>query len=102
MKGLYAADGVGIVIVQSIASLSFFDPRSRQKWLEIAGAQTRTAARAAAPVRCRECLMQVQMNHINAHVARASNPDESVHVGAVHINEAAGGVNGLAYLFDVF
>ena len=53
-------------------------------------AQTRSAAGTAAAMRSRECFMQIQMNHIDAHVARTCNADERVHIRAVHVDESAG------------
>ena len=45
--------------------------------------------------------MKIQVNDVDTHVAGACDADERVHVGAVHVNEAAGFVNDLADLFDV-
>ena len=41
------------------------------------------------------------MNDVDAHVARARNADERVHVCAVHVDQSAGFVNDVADLLDV-
>ena len=52
-------------------------------------------------MRCRECFVQIEVDDIDAHIARTSDADECVHVRTVHVDETAGGVNDLADLFDV-
>ena len=59
-------------------------------------------ARAAAAVRDAEGLVQVQMAHIGADVAGPAKADLGVHVGAVHIDLPAVGVDDFADLLDGF
>ncbi len=52
-------------------------------------------------MRRRKRLVQVQMDHVDAHVARPRDADQRIHVGAVHVDQPAGVVNDLADLLDV-
>ena len=49
----------------------------------------------------REGLVKIQVNDVDTHVAGACDADERVHVGAVHVNEAAGFMDDVADLADV-
>mmetsp|Transcript_25440 Transcript_25440/g.63819 ORF Transcript_25440/g.63819 Transcript_25440/m.63819 type:complete len:610 (+) Transcript_25440:1381-3210(+) len=65
------------------------------------GAHTdRTHTGTAAAVRNAEGLVQVQMAHVGADVARAGERNLRVHVGAVQVHLATVLVNDLAHLFD--
>ena len=55
-----------------------------QKLHEMLRHANRAHARAAAAVRNAKCLVQIQMAHVRADVARAAKPDLRVHVRAVH------------------
>ena len=48
----------------------------------------RAGARTAAAVRRREGLVQVEVHHVDAEIARPGDADERVHVGAVHVDHA--------------
>ena len=41
------------------------------------------------------------MNDIDAHVSRARDADERIHICAIHVNQSAGFMNYLANLPDV-
>src|SRR5207302_4769914 len=49
----------------------------------------------------RESLVQIQMNYIDAHVARSRHADQRIHVRAVHVNQAARVMNDSANLANV-
>ena len=57
----------------------------RQELLAAAG----TAARTAAAVRRGKCLVQVQVHHVKAHVARTCDAHDGIQVGAVVIVQPA-------------
>ena len=61
----------------------------------------RTAARTAAAVRRRERLVQVEVHHVDAEIARPRDAHQRVHVGAIHVNQRAFGVQDLGRLDDV-
>ena len=45
--------------------------------------------------------MQVKVNYVDAHVTGSSDSDQRIHVGAVHVDEAAGVMDDLTNLLDV-
>ena len=51
-------------------------------------------------MRSGESLVQVQVHHVNAEIAGADFADQRVHVGAVHVEQAALGVHDLGDLVD--
>ena len=76
-------------------SLSPFLPHeygNRQKRLQKGLAGHRTRARTAAAVGRREGLVQVQVHHVHAKVSGARFAHQGVHVGAVHVEQRALGV----------
>ena len=76
------------------------DTWKRKIGLELVGNRDGPRPGSAAAVRGRECLVKVEMNHIDTHVSRTSLAYERVHVCAVHINKAAGIVQDSADLVD--
>ena len=56
---------------------------------------------ATAAVRNAKCLMQVQVANVRAHVAGATQTDQRVHVGAVHVNLSAVAMDDVADFLDV-
>ena len=46
-------------------------------------------------MRCRESLMQIEMHHVDAEVARPRDPDQRIHIRAIHVNQRALGVQEL-------
>ena len=60
-----------------------------------------TRAGSAATVRDRERLVQVEVHHVEAQVARADNPKQRVEVRTVAVHQAAAAVYQLNDLFDV-
>ena len=59
--------------------------RRRQKRLQYLLTRHRPTARAAAAMRRREGLVQVQVHHIHAEVSRPRLADQSIHIRAVHV-----------------
>src|SRR5215831_11029138 len=52
--------------------------------------------RAAAPMRDAECFVQIQMAHVSTNVTGTAEANLSVHVGTVHVDLTAMGVNDVA------
>ena len=77
------------------------DRRHRQERLEHVAHRDRPAARAAAAVRLRERLVQVDVHDVEAHVARPRDAADGVEVRAVVVHERAGAVEDLGDLLDV-
>ena len=75
--------------------------RDGQKRLEELLARHRTRAGTAAAVRRRKRLVQVQVHHVDAEVAGAHFADQRVHVGAVHVEQRALGVQNVGDLVDL-
>src|SRR5690606_8175927 len=67
--------------------------RAGQEGLEVRGHADGADAGAAAAVRDAEGLVQVEVADVGADVAGRGQADLRVHVGAVHVNLAAGGVD---------
>src|SRR5690606_28333188 len=62
----------------------------------------RADARTAATVGDAEGLVQVQVGHVAAELARGAEADHGVHVGAVDVHLAAVGMDDLADFADAF
>jgi len=77
------------------------DRGHREVGLEDVAHRDRAAARAAAAVRLRERLVQVDVHDVEAHVARARDATDRVQVRAVVVHECAGAVEDLLDLLDV-
>src|SRR6056297_1971251 len=73
-------------------------PGNRQKIGEMLQDTNGARSRTSAPVRSRECLMQVQVHYIDPYLTRPCYSQEGVHVGSVHINESAGVMRNIDYL----
>ena len=69
------------------------DDRRRQVIDQMRGDAERAGARAAAAVRDRKRLVQVEVHEVEAHVAGPRVAHERVGVGAVVVHQAAGGVH---------
>jgi hypothetical protein len=89
------------VVVKEITVVVLFDTWHRQEFGEFGRTAAGTTSRAATAVGSREGLVQVQMDHICAHIARSGNAHKRIHVRPVHIDEAARSVNDLTNLFEV-
>ena len=51
-------------------------------------------------MRCRECLMKIQVHDIEAHVSRTNDSEKRVHIGSVIIEETAASVDEVCNLTD--
>ena len=90
----HLADRMRPVVLPRQCAVPLDDARARQERLEVVSHRDRPGAGAAAAVRRRERLVQVELQHVDAHVARLGHADQRVHVGAVHVDETAGCVHG--------
>ena len=77
------------------------DHRDRQERLEDVAHGDRAAAGAAAAVRLRERLVQVDVHDVEAHVARPRDAADRVQVRAVVVHERADAAEDVADLLDV-
>ena len=77
------------------------DHRRRQERLQNLLAGHRPRARTASAVRRGEGLVQVQVHHVGAEVAGTHLADQRVHVGAVHVEQRALGVQHVGNLVDL-
>src|SRR4051812_25818196 len=91
------APGTDLIAAVAISNNSWH----RKKSLELFRATAGTRAGTTATMRRRKSLMQIQVNYINAHISRPGDADQRVHVGAVHINQAAGLMNDATNFLDV-
>jgi hypothetical protein len=73
-----------------------------QERCQMFGDADRTHARSAAAMRNRKSLVQVQMADIRTDVSRAGQADLRVHVGTIHVNLAAIGVDDAGDFVDAF
>ena len=85
MEGPHLADGV----LPAVAAQGGAGQEGGQKGL----APHRAAARAAAAVGGGEGLVEVEVAHVEAHVARPGHPHDGIEVGPVVVDEAPGGVD---------
>ena len=77
------------------------DLRHRQERLDPVGARDRPRPRPASAVRLRERLVQVEVDDVEAHVARAGDPHHRVQVRAVVVERRARVVHDARDLLDV-
>ena len=68
---------------------------------QVRGDAHRTRARSAAAVRGGEGLVQVEVHHVEAQVARADDAQQGVQVRAVAVHQAAAAVHQLDHLLDM-
>src|SRR5437867_866155 len=100
-EALQTPYGLLEVIIEAVTGLLF-----RNDWdREILGQPFRRADRAgtgpSSAVRRRECLVEVQVNDVETHIAGPRLAEESVHVRPVIIHQASGVVDRLRYLDDL-
>ena len=75
------------------AAAFFFDQdRHRAERLENFLHRDRACAGAAAAVRRRKSFVKIQVHHVDAEIAGAGDARQRVHVGAVHVEQRALGV----------
>ncbi len=83
------------------ASLQALDSRHRQEGLDPVGDRDWPRSRPAAAVRLRERLVEVEMDDVEPHVARARTAHDRVEVGAVVVERAPHPVHDRGDLGDV-
>src|SRR5438132_3169397 len=100
-EALQTPYGLLEVIIEAVTGLDLRNDGDR----EIFGQPFRRADRAGtgtpAAVRRRECLVKVQVNDVETHIAGPRLAEESVHVRPVIIHQASGVVDHLRYLDDL-
>ena len=96
VEGDHSAEGVGMLLAgilfldQLEAAVGIFgDERQRAEGRERFRQHDRARTRAAAAVRGREGLVEVDVHRVDAEVARANLADDRVEIGAVAIDEGA-------------
>src|SRR3954452_1134067 len=107
LEAAQAADRLRPVVVEvearavAVAVLSPDDLRAHQVGLDAVGDRDRAGAGTAAAVGLREGLVQVVVDDVEAHVARARTPHDGVEVRAVVVERGAHLVDDLGDLGDV-
>ena len=101
VEAAHLADRLGPVVVEAVAVVLAHDRRHRQKRLEPLRHRDRPPARAAAAVRLREGLVQVDVDDVEAHVAGPRDPADRVEIRAVVVHERADAVEDPGDLLDV-
>ena len=97
----HPADRLRAVVVEAVGIAVTDDRRRGQVRLDPARDRDRPAAGAAAAVRLRERLVQVDVDDVEAHVARPRDPADGVQVRAVVVHERAHAVEDPGDLLDV-
>src|SRR5687767_7296621 len=101
-KRLHPPDRLRIVEIQFEVVSLFNNAWYGQERFKLGRTATWTTSRTATAVRCRERLMQIEVNYVNAHIAGSRDPHQGIHVGTVHIDEPTRLMNDLANLLNVF
>src|SRR6266850_2353455 len=86
IKRFDASDGFWIVAIESKLITVFDNSRSRQERFKFRRTTARSATRTTSAMRCRECLVKIEMNYVDAHVAWPCHTDQSIHVRTVHVD----------------
>jgi hypothetical protein len=77
------------------------DLRNRKMSDKMGGNAYRTCSRTSATVRSRECLMEIEMKHIESHVTRTYYSHQRVHVGSIIIQQTSTLVYKCSNLLDI-
>ena len=92
----------GCVVVEAQGAVGVFDDERRgQERLQMRLAGDGAGAGTASAVRSGKSLVQVEVHHVHAEVAGARLGDEGVHVGSVHVEQAALAMEDLGDLRDL-
>ena len=97
-----AADGLGQIVIPAPEIAVAFETRAGQEGREFLDASNRTGTGTTTAMGGRKCFMQVEVHDVDAEIARVRNADERIHVGAVHVDEAASVVHDAADFANVF
>ena len=95
LRGILAVAG-GILYDEAVAILD--DVGLRQELLQALAHTDGTVARTTAAMRRGEGLVEVDVHHVEAHVARTGHTEDRVEVGTIIIEERAAGVDELGDL----
>src|SRR5205807_3632010 len=102
VEGAHASDGLRAVVFKAQRTVALGDQDRRwQKRFESALDGDRTGPGTTAAVWRRERLVQIEVHDVDTEVARPNLADQGVHVGAVHIEQAALGVQNLGDFVDL-
>ena len=88
----------GTIVIPGPGILQPLQPRRRQERLQMLLHRHRTAARAAAAMRRGERLVQIDVHHVDAEIARPRDAHQRIHIRAVHVDHGALGVQDLRAL----
>src|SRR5581483_5354387 len=99
---LNTTDALWLVKIELINSVLLNHSRHRQKRFEFRSATTWSASWSATAMRGGKCLVKVQVDYVNAHITWPRDANQSVHICAVHINQAAGVVHDRTDFLNVF
>ena len=98
-----AAQRLVIIRLNSQHILLFIqdDAWSREEGLQTFPYAHRTASRTSATMRCGECLVQIDMHHVESHVTRSTSPQHRIQVRPVVIHQSAAVVYPLGNLRNI-
>src|SRR6185369_2147366 len=97
----HPSDGFRLCVIEFIRITIFHDSRNWKKRLELFRAAAWATAGATTTMRSRKSFVQIQMDYVDAHIARSCDTNKRVHVCAIHIDEPTCVMNDLTYLLDV-
>src|SRR5205085_5970537 len=101
-EAAYLPDRMRTVVLEAEAAVVMpYDRRHRQERLEDVAHRDGPAARATAAVRLRKRLVKVDVNDVEAHVARPRDAADRVEVRAVVVHERACAMEDPLDLLDV-
>src|SRR4029077_6438075 len=101
IKRAHPAHRLGQVIIPGPAAVFVDESRCWQEWGQLRFDGYRARAGSATAMWSGKSLMQIEMHHIHAEVARTRDSYQCVHVGAVHVNQPAFGVQDFSDPRDV-
>ena len=84
------ADGLWTIVIESIGTVRrLLNDGVGKKRLESLRHHDRTRAWSASSVRCRERLVQIDMQHVDAEIAGPRDSHHRIQIRAVHVNQRA-------------
>ncbi len=102
VESAHPADRLRPVIFEAQSAVGLGDGYRRgQEGFELLFHGNGTGPGPAATVRSREGLVQIQVHHVDTEVAGTDFANQGIHVGAVHVKQAALGMHDLGNLVDL-